>query len=250
MQIFHLMQSYSRILLVSLLILISPSMLSAQMFSVEEPERRARPSANAVLFGYDFTEMTPRADDHQFRYEFDEPVYQIRLELPGLEAYAGFRQSLGDEGAGADTLNYLNLGAALSGGFTLIGNRRAGFLLPARLSTDFTRVRSDRTQPEAEQFRQSSVSVGIGAGGYLNIGDRIRIRADMIPQIGFTVSALGSDSGQVLALNGKTRLHFDRIIRRYGLVIGYNYNFRRYSGGISAFNYDIQSNNFVIGINF
>ncbi len=234
-------------------LLLIPSISYSQMFSVEEPERRARPATNALLFGLDFIDISFRPDSDEFSvvYDVSAPIYRFRLDLPGIEAYAGFRTNLGDNGADADTLNYLNLGANISGAMPVTGSSRMGIVLPIWLTTDFTQVRStDSDQPEAEQFRQSSASVGIGAGGYIMISNRIRIRAEMVPQIGFTVSALGSDSGQLGSLKGRLRIHMDQIVGRFGLVAGYNYSWHRYTGGEERLRYDISSHNVTVGVSF
>lgn len=233
------------------LFLFAPSLLYAQMFSVEETERRTRPSTTAISVGFDFIDMNETSGEFGTAYNWSEPVYRIQVDMPGIEAYAGFRNSIGDESANADTLNYLNIGANVSGGTPLAGNERVGLMLPIRLSTEYIRVRSaSAQQPETDQFRKSSVSIGIGAGGYLNFLSRVRLRAEVVPQIGFTVASLGSDAGQLASVNSKLRLHVDQLIGRFGIVLGHDYSFRRYTGGSNTLNHDLSSNHFTVGINF
>jgi len=243
---------YCKLLFIVILsVILIPGTTIAQMFSVEEPERRTRPSTSTLLLGYDYLDMSYRSDANENGvYDFSNPVYRIRLELPGIEIYSGFRSSIGDADVEADTLNYINVGANLSGAMPIVMRPRAGFILPLLISTDYMQVRSSHSgQPEAEQFRQSSVSVGLGAGGYVNLTQRVRIRIQAVPQIGFTVTALGADAGQITSLNTKARLHFDQLFGRFGAVLGYNYSWRRYSGD-DRFNYDITSNNVSIGVSF
>ncbi len=240
------------LLLLSILLSI-PAGSVAQMFSVDEPEQQIRPASSALSFGVDLIDMNFRGDEEKASafYNISDPVYRIRLELPGIEGYAGFGSSIGDSGADADTLSYLNLGANISGFARLAGDRRLGILLPLWLSTDYTRVRSTSVeQPEAEQFRQSSASIGIGAAAFLNMRGAIRIFVEMVPQIGFTVSSLGADSGQLTSLNGRARIQRDQIMGRYGVMAGYSYTWRRYSGTGEMYKHNISMNNFSLGITF
>ncbi len=231
------------------LIILFPAVTEAQMFSVEEPERRSRTSAYALIIGPDFMTMKPRNGERangEF-YNFSDPVYRIRLDLPGVEVYAGLNSRIG----AADTLNYLNLGANISGSLPLAGNRKIGIGLPLWLSTDYARVRStDAQQPEADQFRQSSASVGLGAGAFYNPKQNIRVRAEFVPQIGFTVSSIGSDSGQLTSLNGRVRMNIDHLLGRFGLVAAYNYTWRRYSGSDDRFLYDLSGHHIALGVSF
>ncbi len=232
-----------------LFLAIMPVTLQAQMFSVEEPERRIRPSSNSVTAGPEFLTMRLR-EGESFSgrvYNFTEPVYRVRIELPGVEIYGGFRNQIGD----ADSLNYLNLGANISGSLQLARSRSAGILLPIWLTTDYTRVKeTGNQQPENEQFRQSSASIGLGAGAYVNPVRNIRVRAEFVPQIGFTLSSMGSDSGQLASLNGRLKFHVDQIFGRYGLVASYNYTWRRYSGTDDRFHYDLEGHHVGLGITF
>jgi hypothetical protein len=231
------------------LLLLLPGILNAQMFSVEEPERRTRVSSSIITAGPEFLTMSLR-EGEPFTgrvYNFSEPVYRIRLELPSIEVYGGFRSGMGD----ADSLNYLNLGANISGSLPLTRSREFGIMLPLWLSTDYTNV-SERgsQQPESEQFRLSSASIGLGAGAFLNPMRKIRLRAEFVPQIGFTMSSMGSDSGQLATLNGRVRLQADQLFGRFGLVLAYNYTWKRYSGAGDRFDYDLSGHNLGIGVSF
>ncbi len=242
-------KNFMQSVLLLFLLLIVPGVLHAQMFSVEEPERRTRVSSNILSAGPEFLNMSLREGDPFTGrvYNFTEPVYRIRLELPSVEVYGGFRPRMGE----ADSLNYLNLGANISGSLPLTISREYGIVLPLWLSTDYTSVRERGSQqPESEQFRQSSASIGLGVGAFLRPVNNVRLRAEFVPQIGFTMSSMGSDSGQLASLNGSFRLHVDQIFRRYGLVLAYNYTWRRYSGSDARFDYDLSGHNLGLGISF
>ncbi len=232
-----------------LILLTLPMALQAQMFSVEEPERRVRSSTSSFTAGPEFLTMSLR-DGEPFSgrvYNFSEPVYLMRLDLPGVEIYGGFRNRMGE----ADSLNYLNLGANIIGALPLIRSSTYGVSLPLWLSTDYTRVReTGGQQPESEQFRQSSASIGLGAGAFFRPISKIRLRAEFVPQIGFAVSSMGSDAGQIASLNGRVRLNLDQLFRRYGLEIAYRYTWRRYSGTGDRFLYDIEGHHIGFGVTF
>ncbi len=232
-----------------LILLILPMTLQAQMFSIEEPERRARPSTNSFTAGPEFLEMSLRGEGPATGrvYNFTEPVYMMRLDLPGVEIYGGFRNRMGD----ADSLNYLNLGANISGALPLTRSRRYGVSLPLWLSTDYTLVReTGGQQPESDQFRQSSASIGVGAGVIFMPAGNIRLRAEFVPQIGFAISSMGSDAGQIGLLNGRVRLNLDQLFRRYGLEVVYRYTWKRYSGTGEQFLYDTEGHHIGLGLTF
>ncbi|MGM0738086.1 MAG: hypothetical protein ACQETM_02830, partial [Bacteroidota bacterium] len=75
-------------------------------------------------------------------------------------------------------------------------------------------------------------------------------RAEFVPQIGFTVSSFGRDSGQLSTLNGRIRLHVDNVIERFGISVTYNYRWRRYAGSDDRFNYDMEGHHLGLGISF
>ncbi len=228
---------------------LQPLALQAQMFSVEEPERRTRPASSSFTAGLEFLNMSLRESENlpDEIYGISDPVYRMRLELPGVEVYGGFRNRIGT----ADTLNYINLGANISGSLPLTRNRKIGVSLPLWLSTDYVRVMgTSGLQRESSHFRQSAASIGLGAGFYYNPLQNVRIRTEFVPQIGFTVSSIGSDSGQLASLNGRAKAHFDHLIGRFGLVLSYNFTWRRYSGSNESIRYDISGHNVGLGVSF
>ena len=239
-------------LLATVLVLFIPGFALSQMFSVEEPERRARVSTSALLTGLEYVDMRLRTDPDGSPpvYSISDPVYKAILTLPGIELYGAYRSGLGDSDIGADTLTYMNLGANVFGSMPVYQTRRVGLFVPLMLSTDFLGIRSTRSQPEAEQFRESSASIGFGFGGDVNVFNRVRLRLQTIPKIGFTVSSVGRDSGQITSLNSNIRLSSDRILGRLGLAAGYGYSWRRYSGSDPAFRYDITTHSILVGISF
>ncbi len=237
------------VFLLILLLMYQPAATQAQMFSVEEPERRMRPASSSFTAGLDFLTMNLREGEElpDVIYAISDPVYRMRLELPGLEIYGGFRNRIGE----ADSLNYINLGANISGSLPLTRSRIIGIGLPLWLSTDYVRVMTaDGQQPESDHFRQSSASIGLGAGVFYNPMQNVRLRAEFVPQIGFTVSSIGSDSGQLASLNGRAKMHIDHLIGRFGLVLSYNYTWRRYSGSEERVRYDFNGHNFALGVSF
>ncbi len=234
-----------------LLVFLSPNIAMGQMFSVEELERRPIMASSAITFGPDFLEMNSRSDNDNStaQYDWSDIVYRLRVELPGIHAYIAYGNDLGE--TDADTLNYFNVGASVYGHTPIARNERVGLELPFRLTMDYERVRStDPNQPEVDYFRQNSISLGLGLGGYFNIHRGIRLRAEAMPGYGFAVSALGRDSGQLASFESAVRLHFDQLFSRYGVVIGYNYSFRRYSGSDDIMLHNISGNNILIGISF
>lgn len=231
------------------IMLLLPNVAKAQMFSVEEAEKSLRPSTRSLTAGPAFLTMRFRQEEGSRAglYDFSDVVYQMRLQLPGVEVYGGYRNGAGE----ADSLSYLNLGANIAGALPLAGSKRAALNLPLWLSTDYTRVSEiGGQQPESDQFRESSASIGLGAGAFLRPLENIRIRAEFVPQIGFTVSSFARDSGQLSTLNGRIRMHVDNVINQLGISLTYNYRWRRYAGSDDRFSYDTEGHHLGLGISF
>lgn len=237
-----------KILSILIPLLILPSIAMTQMFSIEDAEERSGRSTSSISVGPDFIDMSFRGnDDEAVQYNWNDAVYRIRLEIPGVNAYVGYNSSIGD----ADTLTYFNAGANLQAGTPLITNSSYGIIIPLQIITDYVKVEStDSAQPEMDHFRQSSLAAGLGIGFYYQFQNTIRLEVEAVPKIGFTVSAFGSDAGQIRGVSGRVRFKIDEIINRYGLVAGFDYVLRSYSGGDDLIDHNISSNNFVVGISF
>lgn len=225
----------------------------AQMFTVEETRQRMGPSRTVVFAGLGVSDMSLRSEDGTItpNYTWNREVYTIKAEISGLEAFAAFANNIAATVPSDNDINYLHIGLRFTGGLPLTGGRRAGVSIPVRIGTEFIRTSlNEANQPQADEFRQNSLSVGAGAGAYVNPSDRIRMSVILVPEIGFSYNAFGSDSSTFGLVNGRYRLHFDQLIERFGLSLGYDYTFRRYSAGEERFDYDIHSHSMVLGINF
>lgn len=241
-------------LIITFILLTSFSMSAmAQMFTVEETRQRTGPSRTVVFAGLGFSDMSHRSDDGTLtpNYTWSREVYTISAEISGLEAFASFANNITPKSASDNDINYLHVGLRFTGGLPLTGGARAGVSIPVRIGTEFVRTSLNvANQPQADEFRQNSLSIGAGAGAYLNPSQRIRMSVALIPEIGFSYNAFGSDSSTFGLLNGRYRVHFDQLIERFGFSAGYDYMFRRYSAGEERFDYDIHSHSVVFGINF
>lgn len=225
----------------------------AQMFTVEEPRQRMGPSRTAVFAGVAFSDMNLRTDPGTVNpdYTWNREVYTVSAEISGLEAFAAFANNITPTFPSDNDINYLHVGLRFTGGVPITGGRRAGVSVPVRIGTEFIRTSLNvANQPQADEFRQNSLSVGAGAQAYLNPINRVRMSVLLIPEIGFSYNAYGSDSSTFGLVNARYRLHLDQLIGRFGLSLGYDYSFRRYSGGGARSDYDIVSHSAVFGINF
>ncbi|MEX2633282.1 MAG: hypothetical protein WD267_04560 [Balneolales bacterium] len=220
----------------------------AQMFSVQAEESgRMDIPANNVILGYEPTTFTFRHSDNDAYsdYSFTDPVYRVRLELEGFQAYAGVGYNLGING----DINYLNAGAKLEGEFRFAGNQSYFLGIPLILSTDYLQIGSRDETARASEFRQSAAMVGIG----LSFGaryNRYRVESRIVPMYGFSVTSFGATGGSRSSITTQNRLYIDRLFNQIGITAGYDYRTSRYSLDDDRFDYDLTSHSIVLGLTF
>lgn len=242
------MKNFNSFFLVLLLVIFLSETAYSQMFSVEEPQRRMRLATRSVEIGPDFIEMKNRNINGEMPdYAFSDPVYRVRVRYSGVETYAAYNRGLGK----ADTTSYLNIGANISSPMPVSTTGMFRFSLPLTLSTEFIRVQSTESgQDDLESFRQTSASLGVGPEISLRLNRNFRVNAGIIPQFGFTILSLGSDTGQLVSVNGRISVSLGEIYENIGLTAGYHYKWQRYTDRKEEFLYDISSNYFSIGLTF
>jgi len=235
--------------IITVLITLSlvPSVHS-QMFTVEDREDRRTVDFRytSVSFGWEVAEFTfqgnPEAAGDE-RSDFDDGVFKVRFETPGIDVYLGLAGNL----TGMDNQSYVNVGASIYNNFRLTGTERYRLLLPVQINIDLLRSQRDGV---TQQFQQSAFQLGGGIAGEYRLRNSILTTLQAVPRLGFSSSQGGVFGGTIFSFEGKARFVVQNIIGSNGLVLGYNFNHRSYSIDEDLFDYDFNGHSITFGITF
>lgn len=236
-----------KLFLLSLMI-ISPQITHAQMFSVGDPEpRETRSIGYYTLAGisWEIAEMEFTGENlaAQDRANFSSNILRLRLENPGLHISAGF----GGRITGMNETSYVNLNAMLFNDTAIIRSPRFILSIPFQIITDLKRAQRNESSTE---FQQSSLIFGTGISSRIRLADRVDFSARITPNYGFSFSQGALFGGNLFRTNGKTRLFFNEIIGNNSLTVGYDFDYRNYDieGGENDYRYT--SHAITVGIAF
>lgn len=232
------------------ILLLSAQMANAQMFSVGQastPDERTIFSYTSLSAGWEFADFSFTGDPSEVnpneRFDFQDGVFRLLFETPGLNMYLGLAGGL----TGMDSTNYLNVGAQLYNNFMLTRSDRLWLYLPLQINTDLKR--SDQEGVD-RSFQQSAFQVGAGLGMGANLGSTFNFQTSLIPNYGFSFSQGNFFGGSIFSLNGKARLYIENILSNNAFVLGYDFNFRSYDIDGEVFDYDFNGHSFTLGITF
>lgn len=233
--------------LVTLLLMIPFSSVSAQMFSVEESlslEEREFLRHSSLTVGWEFADFQYTGEENVAdRSDFNDGIFRVRLENPGLNMYLGLAGKL----TGMENHTYLNVGAVLYNDFILAHRNRSFLLLPLQINTDLMRSQRSNTN---QQFQQSAFVFGAGLGFRTRISNSIHLFVKGVPNYGFSFSQGSLFGGSVFKLQGEGRLFIQNILPNRSLVLGYDYHFSRYDVDGEVFDYDFSGHSVSLGITF
>lgn len=229
-----------------------PDSVWAQMFSVGNNGRVFAPPTSAVVAGIEPFEFNFTGDPDQLEadqapdYTFYDPVYRLRVEIPGFHLYGGYGRNLSEN----DNLNYLNIGLSLTGGMNVWNRPRFTLVVPLEINTEYTQVINNTVSDRSNEFRQSAILIGAGLGFRIQPTDRIRIISRGLPMIGFSVSSHSGQGGVKYQIENRNRIYLDNLFGRTGLVFGVDFRFSDYNSEQNRFQYESFGNSLMIGISF
>ena len=235
-------------LLALIIFAVSPPLLQAQMFSIDDPEGRTERTLGVFTMvgaSWDFADFSYTGDaaTEDQRVDFNDSIFRLRLESPGINVSAGFGGSF----TGMNDNSYINVDGRIFNKIAL--TRSDSFLLtvPIQLTTDLTQVRLNRTDAE---FSQSSLVFGTGLAGDLNLGERISLNLQATPNYGFSFSQGSLFGGSLFRFDAKSLLFIHDVIGSRSLTLGYHFDFRRYDIDGDLNDYDFTSHSVTLGITF
>ncbi|WP_069132064.1 hypothetical protein [Rhodohalobacter halophilus] len=244
------MKKYTVGLLLLFLFAISPLSVTAQMFSVEDSSpNRVQPLGlyTTISAGWEIGDFNNRQSGINLNddYSFNDNIYRIRLESPGIDVGLGFGGRL----SGMDSNSYVNVVGRLHNNLNLYMNDDRSFILraPIQITTDLKRVQRNNIDSE---FQQSSFIFGAGLMADVRIAENIDFSVKGTPNYGFSFSQGNLFGGSLFRTDGRTHLLFRNLFGDKGLSVGYHFDFRRYDIDGDQNDYDYTSHSFSIGLIF
>jgi hypothetical protein len=233
-----------------LLSLLSPRAGRAQMFSVRSlPQQYTVPSSN-IFFGvlptrFHFKPSNTNAVTDPGEFNFTDPVYQLGLDLAGLELSGKAGWNLG----AARNLNFYELGMAFKARYPVLQSKPLLLSLPLVFHVRWTRV-ENKNAPSNTDFRQNTGTIGSGLNMEVRLPDQVRLLLEGTLHYGFSVRALGQSSGSAWSGEVRSRLFFDRLIEQLGLSLGVDYRYTRFNNGETRYDYGMKNLSFLVGVTF
>ena len=236
------------ILLLTLIILTLPSIVTAQMFSIDEPQEQQQQRLGAMTvvgISWEMADFEYSGDSQENfrRLNFSDSLVRFRLNSPGLDISLG----MGGAFTGMDDHSYLNVTGRIFNNITIL--RRESFLLilPVQLTTDLKRVRLNDLDTD---FQQSSLTFGSGLATDLKLSDRFSLKAHATPNYGFSFSQGSFFGGTLFRFDGRGMLFIHDLFGSRSLAIGYDFDYRSYNIDGDIFDYDYTSHSLTLGIGF
>ncbi|SMO61822.1 hypothetical protein [Gracilimonas mengyeensis] len=239
-----------KIIILSILsfIFILPAEVHAQMFSVDDENRRqANPFSPYVRGGVRIIDFA-----YQGNASTTSGIPADRFAFTGTAAHLGFESggfslsaSLGNNATGIDDVKYFDLNLNFSNAFFLIREPRFAAGFPIQLGSKLTNVNRDDIN---DNFSQTNLS--IGGGGILSVyvPQRFSITANFMPHYGFSTARGGLFGGSVFSLTGEARVNFLNLIFGRNVSLGYNYDFDSYNIDGEDLDYDFTGHTITLGI--
>lgn len=234
--------------IVFLIAVFYPVVSFAQMFSIDEPDGRTeRVLGVYTVLGasWDFADFSYQGEaaDIDERVDFNDNIFRLRLESPGINVSLGFGGSM----TGMNDNSYVNVDGRLFNRVGLIRSESFLLTLPIQITTDLTRVRLNRTDAE---FSQSSLIFGSGLNADLKLGERLGFNIHATPNYGFSFSQGNLFGGNLFRTDGKVLLFIHDVIGHRSLTLGYYFDYRRYRIDGDLNDYDYASHSITLGITF
>jgi hypothetical protein len=221
------MHNYSGIFLGLLVSLWSVSPSPAQMFSQSSERPRSIRSLSA---GYQWTSFQYNGSRQPTQsFDYEAPAYAISFTQPSLQATVAFGRQSAQPGSLRE-LRLLDAEMFLWGGFPITGSRTLRIYLPLVLYSGYRSVdERDQQTPSIDAFNLTTLGLGSGLALEGSLAGDVRLDAQVTPVGGLALRTLEGTAGRSWLLRSRAQLHIPRLIRRYGLSIGYSYRYQRWN---------------------
>lgn len=231
-----------------LILITLPSIVTAQMFSIEESqEDREQRLGSTTVIGLSWEtadfEYSGDSQENFRRLDFNDSLVRLRINSPGLDISLG----VGGSFTGMNNHSYLNVTGRITNNINVIRNENFLLSLPVQLTTDLKRVRLNEMDND---FQQSSLIFGSGIASDLKLSNRFSLKVHATPNYGFSFSQGSFFGGNLFRFDGRTTLFIHDLFGSRSLAISYDYDYRSYNIDGDLFDYDYTSHSITLGIGF
>ncbi len=222
--------------------------VTAQMFSVEEDERRDfTPLASYTVAGISWEiaefRFVGEGLDESETAAFENSILRFRFESSGIHISGGFGGAL----TGMDETSFINLNAKLFQDLNIVRANRFLLSVPIQIVSDLIGVQKANTNAE---FRQNGFVFGTGIASRIGVAERVNLSLRATPSYGFSFAQGPDDGGSLFMASSKVRLNFAQAIGDNVLTFGYDFDYRNYNLEGTVNDYRFSSHAITIGIGF
>lgn len=229
------------------LVYLIPTLVKAQMFSVDSIEKKTTESHTYFRIGTGFNDFVytgnPAAVAENQRLGFNHNSISFQLE----SASTGFELGLNvsNKVMGLKDNTYFNFSIYYTNALLFIREEYIHVGVPIRVGSELVTVTGDHSP---DRFSQTAVS--LGAGGYINIKlkDKVSFTNYFTPGYGFSSSSGGFFGGSMAYFAGKSRINFLNFFGNKNLSIGYDFRKFIFDLDKDKYDYDLKNHLITIGI--
>lgn len=221
---------------------------SAQMFSVGDPEptrTQMLGTYTSLTAGWELGSFEYRGDvvDDFDRLDFDDSIFRLALETPGLDISLAFGGAL----TGMSNNAYVNAEGRIYSSVFLFRRENLIVSVPLQITTDLKRVQQNQSDSE---FQQSSFAFGSGLATMIRLGSAADLELKGTPNYGFSFSQGNLFGGSLFRADGRAQLYLRNLIGSRTFILGYNFNFRSYDIDGDRDDYRYTGHRFFLGVAF
>ena len=229
------------------ILLITPLLGNAQMFSVEKVQQRPIFSRTTIYATYSPHILSVPPNQlavQETDFSFDGPIFGLGYEGESFLFNIATGQNLGILNS-----SIFNVSISLTPQLPLIVRKKFRLSVPFLIQTDFTRIRSGVIGVN-DELVQNVGKAGAGAQLTLTPFPKIKLDAAILREVGFLTRRFGTTGGRQLGYQIPVRLYGFQLFDKYGLSLMYTYQFSNYDVTEPFIDYDHEINRFGLGINF
>ena len=250
--------------LVAILFGLAPRTSEAQRFSYGADRARTVQSLTFRYTAVNF-EYNGDAENPQFSYNFDSPVYGVVFTRPNFYASIAVGNDERAASAGVPTRDRRMLDAALFtwgalSPFPRFADGRYRLFVPILLHSGYRRVTDRNVEEDFDtDFTVTSIGLGAGVGFAGELNERVLIEGRAAPVIALATREFDSSLGHARLFDADVQAHVGPLVGRFGLSVGYGlrvqvWNLRGsdlFDDAVAdLFDYRGTQHTFRVGVNF
>lgn len=237
-------------ILTIVLVIITHSVVFAQMFSVDSEDEKGQSSVftSTITGGVELLDYTyTGGSGSQPLYQFEDPLYAINLDMNYLEIKLGFGFNAGQN----ENLEVFKGVFGFKGGQRLYKTEQWSITLPLILQTEtFNVTLSQGFNSEDNSYDQTGFLIGSGLQTKYVFDNGWSVKARGHAKYGYATHSFGSVTGDKWEVAVKGEIHSFTFSPTVQLVAGYEWTMHAVDLDGSRFDYDGSGQLITIGITF